>query len=30
MIVINIGVFIVCLAGIFLAGYIVGRRNKSK
>lgn len=30
MIVLNIGVFIVCLAGFFLVGYIVGRRNKSK
>lgn len=30
MIVLNIGVFIVCLVGFFLAGYIAGRRNKSK
>lgn len=30
MIVLNIGAFIVCLAGFFLAGYITGRRNKSK
>lgn len=28
MIVLNIGVFIVCLAGFFLAGYIVGKRKR--
>lgn len=28
MIVLNIGVFIVCVAGAFLAGYIVGRRKR--
>lgn len=28
MIVLNIGVFLVCLAVAFLVGYIVGRRNK--
>lgn len=28
MIVLNIGVFIVCLLGAFLAGYIVGRRKE--
>lgn len=28
MIVLNIGVFIVCLAVCFLAGYIVGKRKK--
>lgn len=27
MIVLNIGVFIVCLLGTFLVGYIVGRRK---
>ena len=30
MIVLNLGVFVLCLAGSFIAGYIVGRRNKSK
>lgn len=30
MIVLNLGVFVLCLAGCFLAGYIAGRRNKSK
>lgn len=27
MIVLNIGVFIVCLIGIFLVGYLVGKRK---
>lgn len=27
MIVLNIGVFVVCLMGTFLAGYIVGKRK---
>ena len=30
MIVLNIGVFIMCLAGTFLAGYIMGKRNKKQ
>ena len=30
MIVLNIPVFIMCLAGSLLAGYIVGRKNKNK
>jgi hypothetical protein len=30
MIVLNIGVFLICLAGFFLAGYITGKCNKSK
>lgn len=28
MIVLNIGVFIICLATVFLVGYIVGKRKK--
>ena len=28
MIVLNIGVFLVCLSVVFLAGYIVGKRKK--
>ena len=28
MIVLNIGVFLVCLAAAFFVGYIVGRRKK--
>ena len=28
MIVLNIPVFIMCLAGSFLAGYIMGKKNK--
>ena len=30
MSVLNIGVFLVCLAVTFIVGCIVGRRNKSK
>ena len=30
MIVLNIPVFIMCLAGSFLAGYILGKKNKKK
>lgn len=30
MIVLNLGVFVLCFVGFFFAGYIAGRRNKSK
>lgn len=30
MIVLNLEVFVMCLVGFFVAGYIAGKRNKNK